>query len=72
MTVAQARRILQRFGWTQDDVATALAASLRTVQRWLSEEHEYVPARLAVPLRAWAAFPETQPLALRRRAERAD
>jgi transcriptional regulator with XRE-family HTH domain len=72
MTVVQARRILKRFGWTQEDVASALVVSLRTAQRWLSEEQEYVPARLAVPLRTWANFPETQPLELRRRAERAD
>lgn len=70
MTVAEARRILDRFHWTQGDVALALGVTLRTMQRWLKEDRGDIPGPLAAALDTWQRHPESQPLALRRRTAR--
>jgi hypothetical protein len=67
MSVAQGRRILDRFGWTQAVVADACGVSLRTMQRALSDSRTNVPRPIAAMLWTWSRHPESQPPELRRR-----
>lgn len=60
MTVAEARAILERHGWTQAAIARVSGVHLRTAQRWFAADGE-VPGPVAALLRLFDRHPGIRP-----------